>query len=104
MNTHVVLKTLPGPNGQKIPAGTEVDASEWRNAPLLVTQRYLKPLDAVAEPDGQIQVSASFAQQVIEVVKQDILDRGELYELLAQRFESPAEITLPAKGRRANQS
>jgi hypothetical protein len=104
MNTHIVLKTLPGPNGQKISAGTEVDASEWRNAPLLVTQRYLKPLDTVADPDGQTRMPASFAQQVIEIVKQDILDRGELYELLALRFEPPAEVTLPTKGRRANQS
>jgi len=104
MKTHVVLKKLPGPNGTEFPRGTEVDASEWRNAPLLVEQRYLKPIDAVAEPDEQTRLAASFAQQVIQIVKQDILDGGELYEVLRARFQTPVEISVQSKGRRANQS
>lgn len=43
MNTHVVTKTLPGPQGP-IDPGTEVDASQWRNTRLLESQRYIKPL------------------------------------------------------------
>jgi hypothetical protein len=103
MNTHVVLRKLPGPNGEISP-GTEVDASEWRNAPLLVKQRYLKPIDAVAEPDGQSQAPMNFDKQVIDVIKRDILEGGELYDLLAQRFQPPAEAKLPPVRRRANQS
>lgn len=100
MNTHVVIKKLPGSNGHILP-GTEVDASEWRNAQLLVAQRYLKPIDAVAEPD-QTQ-TATFAQRVIDVVKQNLLDHGELYELMIQREPLPESIEA-RKGRRANQS
>lgn len=82
MNTHVVLKKLPGPAGELLP-GTEVDASEWRTTPLLVSQRYLKPLDAVAEPDGQTQ-SQSFDERVIAAIKNDIQSNGELAQLLTQ--------------------
>jgi hypothetical protein len=101
MKTHVLLRRVPGID---LEPGTEIDASEWRNAPLLVEQRYLKPLDAVAEPDGQTQEPADFATQVIGIVKQNVLDGGDLYDLLTQRLQPPSETLLPVKGRRANQS
>lgn len=47
MNTHRVTKNLPGPDGI-IQAGTEVDASAWRNTSALESQRYLMPLSTKA--------------------------------------------------------
>ena len=91
MNTHVVTKALSGPNGQLEP-GTEVDASEWSNAPLLVSQRYLKPLDAVAEPDGQTQPSVTFEEKVVAVIKKNLSEGGELAQLLRGLLEqAPAQ-------------
>lgn len=49
MNTHRVVRDLPGPDGP-IPAGSTVDASGWRNAALLERQRYLERL---SNPDGR---------------------------------------------------
>ncbi len=46
--THVVVRPFPGPGGLQLP-GTEVDASEWRNASSLVQRRYLRPIDRPAE-------------------------------------------------------
>ncbi len=46
--THVVMRPFPGPGGLQIP-GTEVDASEWRNASSLVQRRYLRPIERPAE-------------------------------------------------------
>lgn len=41
--THVVTRPLPTANGT-LEVGTEVNASKWRNARLLESQRYIKPL------------------------------------------------------------
>lgn len=68
MNTHKVLKRIPGCDAEP---GAEVNASEWRNAPLLEKQRFIKPLDGVTEPDGQ-QSEASFDDRVIAVVNNAI--------------------------------
>ena len=91
MNTHVVTKALPKGN-QTLAVGTKVDASEWRNTPLLVSQRYLKPLDAVAEPDGQTQPEASFEQQVIDVIKKNLSENGELRQLFLSQLEHAAPV------------
>ena len=48
MVTHVVVRPFPGPRGQFTP-GTEVDASDWRNASQLVRRRYLRPIGRAAE-------------------------------------------------------
>lgn len=48
MATHVVVRPFPGPRGELAP-GTEVDASDWRNASQLVRRRYLRSLDKAAE-------------------------------------------------------
>jgi len=48
MNTHVVVKSLPF-GGKTLEPGTEVNASEWRNAAALESQRYIKPI----QPDGR---------------------------------------------------
>lgn len=104
MNTHVVLKKLPGPNGQTIEAGAEVDASEWRNAPLLVKQRYLKPLDGVVD-DGTQYLVDNFEQRVIAAIKKDLLEGGELAQMLTQKLGNQPVIEPVAHARRkSNQS
>ena len=83
MNTHLVIKRLPGPNGQPIEAGSEVDASEWRNAPLLVEQRYLKPLDGVEAPVNSAPLDLSdFRGRVTEIVLQDLRENGPIAHAL----------------------
>lgn len=44
MSTHVVMRRLPGPSGD-LPAGTEVDASTWKNKEALVSMGYIKPVE-----------------------------------------------------------
>jgi hypothetical protein len=43
MSTHVVVRSFPGPGGA-LAAGTEVDASRWRNVDALGRRRYLRPI------------------------------------------------------------
>lgn len=54
MNTHVVMRPIQSGTDTLAP-GTEVDASKWRNASLLVSQRRLKPIEVKTanEPDGR---------------------------------------------------
>jgi hypothetical protein len=42
--THIVTKPFEVKAGKRLDAGTEVDASEWRNTENLVKHRYLKPI------------------------------------------------------------
>lgn len=85
MNTHLVLKKLPGPNGELKP-GVEVDASEWRNMALLVEQRYLKPLDGVEAPTELVNGKAgSLTEQVTAVVLADLASNGPIAQALAVR-------------------
>lgn len=87
--THIVLKKLPGPNGD-IKPGTEVDASEWRNAPLLVEQRYLKPLDGVeASIDLPAEAEIDLRARVTEIVLEDLREDGPIAHAL--RMLSPAD-------------
>lgn len=77
MNTHIVTRALPGPNGL-IPVGTEIDAVDFKRVDLLVAQRYLKPLKS----DIDSEESASFEERVIAVVLKHARDGGELASLL----------------------
>lgn len=95
MNTHVVMKALPGPNGTLQP-GTEVDASEWRNAPLLVSQRYLKPLDGVeaqneSTASESIQEPTDFDRRVINIVLNDLKNNGEIAQFLKRQIPAAAK-------------
>jgi hypothetical protein len=54
MNTHVVVRRLPGPSGMLEP-GTEVDASAWRNVAGLEAGRFIQPLPK----EGQVAPNAS---------------------------------------------
>ncbi|HEX7334225.1 MAG TPA: hypothetical protein VF290_22155 [Pyrinomonadaceae bacterium] len=85
MNTHVVLKKLPGPNGKELKPGTEVDASEWRNALLLVEQRYLKPLDGVEAPIEASAGSRSLTEQVTGILLADLAQNGPIAQALSER-------------------
>ena len=86
MFTHIVTKKFSGPNGdQKI--GTEVDASEWRNTPMLVKQRYLKPLDGVEAPAEVSQTAinelpSDFDQRITEVILNDLRQGGPIAQVL----------------------
>lgn len=96
MNTHLVIKRLPGPNGQHIEAGTEVDATEWRNAPLLVEQRYLKPLDGVEAPAHDAPLDLLDVRgQVTEIILQDLRENGPIARALKgiERGAIPATET-----------
>lgn len=46
--TYEVIKPLPA-KGVVLQPGEQVDASEWRNLDVLVSQRYLKPI----RPNGR---------------------------------------------------
>lgn len=48
MALHVVCRPIPGPAGD-IPSGQLVDASKWRNAEFLESQRYLRPVNSADE-------------------------------------------------------
>lgn len=52
--THLVLRVIPGPQGQDVYGGTRVDASDWANTRLLEGAGYLRPLtvEELAEGDG----------------------------------------------------
>ena len=98
MNTHVVIKRLPGPDGKPIEVNTEVDASEWRNAPLLVKQRYLKPLDGVVAPTEMASADlADLRGQVTEIVLADLRDDGPIAHALRNMVQ-------PRKSQREPQS
>lgn len=43
MNTHTVARRLPGPSGE-LKAGTEVDASTWKNREALESMGYITPI------------------------------------------------------------
>lgn len=101
MNTHIVLKKLPGPNGKELKPGTEVDASEWRNTPLLVAQRYLKPLDGVEAPTEAGSVALSVVQQVTAIVLNDLAQNGPIAQALSERSVLTSEPK-QTKQRRAN--
>lgn len=93
MNTHVVLKRIPGTSYEP---GTEVDASEWRNAMLLVDQRYLKPLNGVEAPalfsaESEIDLRAS----VTDIVLQDIRENGPIARALKSAALIPHEVATP---------
>jgi hypothetical protein len=92
VNTHRVLKALPMGNGEPLKPGTEVDASEWRTLPLLVKQRYLQPLDGVADTYGRQHVSSEledelFEARVVAVIKKHVSANGELAQMLSQSEE-----------------
>lgn len=72
MNTHIVTKALPGPNGV-IPVGTEINANDFRKVDLLVSQRYLRPLQPAIE--------AEFEQRVLTVILKHLGEGGELVHL-----------------------
>lgn len=80
MNTHVVTKALPGPNGL-IPVGTEIDASDFRKVDLLVTQRYLRPLQAT--------VDAEFEEKVLAVISKHMAEGGRLASLFSRKPGRP---------------
>lgn len=42
--THVVMRRLPAANGD-LQAGTEVDASTWKNKEALESMGYIKPIE-----------------------------------------------------------
>jgi len=105
MKTHVVLKKLPGPNGD-IKPGTEVDASEWRNTPLLVSQRYLKLLDGVEAPREVSETSISelpseFDQRVTELVLNDLRQGGPIAQFLKSVEFGAVPIQSAEKQKRA---
>ena len=108
MNTHLVLKKLSGPDGE-IKPGTEVDASEWRNAPLLVRQRYLKPLDGVEAPREVSEASATelpseLDQRVIDIVAKNIREGGELAQLLRADQIAKLPVSKKNRGNRASRN
>lgn len=72
MNTHIVTRALPGPNGL-IPIGTEINADDFRKVDLLIAQRYLKPLQPAIE--------AEFEQRVLAVITKHLGEGGELAHL-----------------------
>jgi hypothetical protein len=99
MSTHVVLKRIPG---VKAVPGTEVDATEWRNAFLLEKQRYLKPLDAMAEPLIQAQAEVNLDERVIEIVTREVQKDGPLADAI-RTLIAPTRVDTSAT-KRANKS
>lgn len=84
MNTHVVIKKIPGINAE---VGAQVDASEWRNARLLTEQRYLKALDVAADPLDHTLLEANFDQRVVDVLTRHLQsDDSPLLQLLRDRL------------------
>lgn len=80
--THTVLRKFPGPNGDLKP-GTEVDASEWRNAVLLERQRFIKRLDGVeASVDLTSNEMIDLRGQVTEIVLADLREDGPIAHAL----------------------
>lgn len=80
--THTVLRKFPGPNGDLRP-GTEVDASEWRNAVLLERQRFIKRLDGVeASVDLTSNEMIDLRGQVTEIVLADLREDGPIAHAL----------------------
>lgn len=97
MNTHKVLKQLPGPGGKIIKAGTEVDASEWRNAHLLVKQRYLEPLEGV--DSTVVEGEATFEQRVTNIVLDDLKTNGPIAQALRGSMQVPLGQTETSKSK-----
>lgn len=67
MNTHIVIKSFTGPGNTVFQVGQRVDATEWRHADRLVSQRYLRSLETPPERKGnRIQQAAHAAREVQE--------------------------------------
>jgi hypothetical protein len=104
MTTHLVLKKLPGPNGELVP-GTEVDASEWRNLKLLVEQRYLKPLDGVEAPANldsatALPIVGASREQIIATVAEDLRNNGELAQIIRSMIAQAAPVNFSKSSQR----
>lgn len=90
MNTHIVTKALPGPNGL-IPVGTEIDASDFKKVDQLVAQRYLRPLKPA--------IDAEFEARVVAAVLKNVREGGELSTLFPSLAEPKAKQATSRKGR-----
>lgn len=92
MNTHVVTKPF-STGAESLELGTEVDASEWKNARLLEEQRFIRPLDGVrAEPwmtTANPAESSEFYQRVVDGVIAKLRESGELAQLIQPNGREP---------------
>lgn len=77
------MRKFPGPNGDLKP-GTEIDASEWRNAVLLEKQRFIQRLDGVEAPSDLTSPEAiDMRGRVTEIVLADLRENGPIAHALS---------------------
>jgi len=80
--THIVIKAFSGPDSIEFKAGDRVDASEWPKTEKLVSQRYLRPIEAAEEGTDAARLQ-SLEQQMLELQLTVEAQGKQITELLA---------------------
>ncbi len=88
--THIVIKPFSGPGNTEFKPGDRVDASEWPKTEKLVSQRYLRPIEATEEAEEGSDAARlqSLEQQLFEfqlTVEAQAKQIAELQALLPKK-------------------